>query len=176
MAVTTRIDVITGFLGAGKTTFLLRYCRWLHRQGIRFAVIELSGLFCGDDLMEILDTPGLRERLAPGMCLGVVDPLCLDVLREEDRAVLADELIWSGSVLLSKTQLCTSEELDMARTQLHSLLCPVRHRGWPALLQSGICAGLYGGLCHPCFPNGKKLRAVLHQRGKYRDLFQSDLL
>lgn len=177
MAVTTRVDVITGFLGAGKTTFLLRYCRWLRQQGIPFAVIENefgqagvdasllsaadieaeeisggcvcctlktvlydklcrlagqveriviepSGLFCGDDLMDILDTPALRERLQPGMWLGIVDPLCLDVLQEEDRAVLADELIWSGSVLLSKTQLCTSEELDMAGTQLRSLLCP----------------------------------------------------
>lgn len=189
MAVTTRIDVITGFLGAGKTTFLLRYCQWLRQQGITFAVIENefgqagvdasllqsadiaaeeisggcvcctlktvlydklcrlagqveriviepSGLFCGDDLMDILDTPGLQERLQPGMWLGIVDPMCLDVLRDEDRAVLADELVWSGSILLSKTQLCTSEELDMARTQLRNLLCPVpllSDRPWDAL-------------------------------------------
>lgn len=36
----TRVDLVTGFLGAGKTTFLKKYGRWLDRQGIRFAVIE----------------------------------------------------------------------------------------------------------------------------------------
>ena len=36
----TRLDVVTGFLGAGKTTFLARYLRWLRRQGVRAAVIE----------------------------------------------------------------------------------------------------------------------------------------
>lgn len=36
----TKVDLITGFLGAGKTTFLARYGAWLERQGCRFAVIE----------------------------------------------------------------------------------------------------------------------------------------
>lgn len=36
----TTVDLVTGFLGAGKTTFLARYGDWLDRQGIRFAVIE----------------------------------------------------------------------------------------------------------------------------------------
>lgn len=34
------IDLVTGFLGAGKTTFIDRYCRWLQQQGVRFAVVE----------------------------------------------------------------------------------------------------------------------------------------
>lgn len=36
----TKVDLITGFLGAGKTTFLSRYGAWLNGQGCRFAVIE----------------------------------------------------------------------------------------------------------------------------------------
>ena len=36
----TRVDLITGFLGAGKTTFIVRYAKWLKDQGITFAVIE----------------------------------------------------------------------------------------------------------------------------------------
>jgi G3E family GTPase len=35
----TRIDLITGILGSGKTTFLLRYGKWLLDQGERIAVI-----------------------------------------------------------------------------------------------------------------------------------------
>ena len=34
------VDLITGFLGAGKTTFLQKYTDYLARQGIRFAVVE----------------------------------------------------------------------------------------------------------------------------------------
>ena len=32
-----QVDLITGFLGAGKTTFLRRYVRYLVQQGIRCA-------------------------------------------------------------------------------------------------------------------------------------------
>lgn len=35
----TKVDLITGFLGAGKTTFLARYGEWLGRQGCRFTII-----------------------------------------------------------------------------------------------------------------------------------------
>ena len=36
----TKVDLVTGFLGAGKTTFLARYGDWLTRRDVRFAVIE----------------------------------------------------------------------------------------------------------------------------------------
>ena len=35
----TRVDLITGFLGAGKTTFLLRYAAHMLRQGRRIAIL-----------------------------------------------------------------------------------------------------------------------------------------
>ena len=36
----TKVDLITGFLGTGKTTFILRYAAWLKARGIRVAVVE----------------------------------------------------------------------------------------------------------------------------------------
>ena len=36
----TYLDVVTGFLGSGKTTFLAWYIRWLKKSGIRACVIE----------------------------------------------------------------------------------------------------------------------------------------
>ena len=35
-----KIDLITGFLGAGKTTFLIEYARFLMRQGLRIGILE----------------------------------------------------------------------------------------------------------------------------------------
>lgn len=35
-----QVDLITGFLGAGKTTFLLKYARYLQRKGLRLGIIE----------------------------------------------------------------------------------------------------------------------------------------
>ena len=35
----TKIDLVTGILGAGKTTFLLRYGRYLLNKGERIAII-----------------------------------------------------------------------------------------------------------------------------------------
>lgn len=35
-----QVDLITGFLGAGKTTFMQKYADYLTRQGIHFAVVE----------------------------------------------------------------------------------------------------------------------------------------
>ena len=34
-----KIDLITGFLGAGKTTFLLRYARYLLAQGQKLGIL-----------------------------------------------------------------------------------------------------------------------------------------
>lgn len=36
----TRVDLITGFLGAGKTTFIQQYGAWMQGRGIPYAVIE----------------------------------------------------------------------------------------------------------------------------------------
>ena len=35
-----QVDLITGFLGAGKTTFLRRYAAWWAGQGVKVCVLE----------------------------------------------------------------------------------------------------------------------------------------
>ncbi len=35
-----RVDLITGFLGSGKTTFLKRYARYLTAQGQKIGILE----------------------------------------------------------------------------------------------------------------------------------------
>ena len=35
-----KIDLITGFLGSGKTTFLLKYARYLMNKGLRICILE----------------------------------------------------------------------------------------------------------------------------------------
>ena len=35
-----QVDLITGFLGAGKTTFLRRYAAYLAKQGCRICLLE----------------------------------------------------------------------------------------------------------------------------------------
>ena len=54
---TAHVDLITGFLGAGKTTFLIRYAGWLERQGIRFTVVENEFGAAG------VDCAVLREKM-----------------------------------------------------------------------------------------------------------------
>ena len=169
----TYIDVVTGFLGAGKTTFLSRYVRWLEKQNIRSCVIENefgragidgallskqgvrvreisggcvcctlkvtlhdllnelsgqvdriilepSGLFCGDDLMDILSSPDCA--VTPGMWVGVVDPLSIGIMNEEDLAVLQSELMQAGSIVVSKAQLCDENELSALPVLIADLL------------------------------------------------------
>jgi len=200
----TYLDVVTGFLGAGKTTFLERYTQYLRKSGVSFCIIENefgragvdgaqlrqsgaqvrelsggcvccalkvplhalieeltgqverillepSGLFCGDDLMDILNTPGCRVH--PGMWLGVLDPLALDAMNEEDFAVLASEFMHAGSVVISKSQLCPENMLDAAKQTLAALLPappPLLLCGdWDELLTPDVFASLQSaGMIH----------------------------
>ena len=34
-----KVDLITGFLGAGKTTFLLKYAKYLMSQGLKIGIL-----------------------------------------------------------------------------------------------------------------------------------------
>ena len=161
----TKLDVVTGFLGAGKTTFLCRYISWLKRTGTSFCVIENefgaagvdgalleeqgaqvreisggcvcctlkvslhdllkeyagrvdrvllepSGLFCGDDLWDILNSPDCR--IEPGMWTGILDPMTIGAMAEDELAVLRSELESAGSVILSKVQYAGAAELKQA--------------------------------------------------------------
>lgn len=153
------LDVVTGYLGAGKTTFILKYIDYLKENNITFAVIENefgragtdadilrascaeileisggcvcctlkttlydmlnslsekvdriilepSGIFCGDDLIDIINSPSLSIK--PGFWLGVIDPLMMNRLAPEELEVLTAEIIHAGAVYISKTDLVGS--------------------------------------------------------------------
>lgn len=60
------IDLVTGFLGAGKTTFISRYGQWLERQGKRFAVVENEFGAAGVDSAFLSEQFGNVRELSGG--------------------------------------------------------------------------------------------------------------
>ena len=58
----TRVDLITGFLGAGKTTFILDYARELIRRGERIGIIENDYGAINVDLMLLSRSLGEQEE------------------------------------------------------------------------------------------------------------------
>ena len=64
----TRVDLITGFLGAGKTTFILQYAAWLRDRGTSFAVIENEFGAAGCD-GAILKDVGIDVAELSGGCI-----------------------------------------------------------------------------------------------------------
>lgn len=77
-------------------------------------VLEPSGLFCGDDLLDVLRSPSLAGAIQPGMWVGVVDPMMISAMTEADIAVLHSECIHAGSLVMSKVQDASGEELAEA--------------------------------------------------------------
>lgn len=70
----TKIDLITGILGAGKTTFLRLYARHLLGQGNRIAILENDFGAVNVDMALLRDLQG--ERCELGMIAGGCDPDC----------------------------------------------------------------------------------------------------
>ena len=52
-----QVDLITGFLGAGKTTFLRRYVRYLVEQGHNVCILENDFGAVNVDAMLVQDLP-----------------------------------------------------------------------------------------------------------------------
>ena len=53
-----KIDLITGFLGSGKTTFLKRYASYHLRQGLRVGILENDSGAVNVDMMLLKDLLG----------------------------------------------------------------------------------------------------------------------
>ena len=53
-----QVDLITGFLGAGKTTFLRKYVRWLNAKGQRICILENDFGAVNVDVMLLQDLLG----------------------------------------------------------------------------------------------------------------------
>ena len=66
-----KIDLITGFLGAGKTTFLKRYARWLMDQGLKIGILENDYGAVNVDMLLLQELAGPQcdlEMISGGCC------------------------------------------------------------------------------------------------------------
>ena len=66
-----KIDLITGFLGAGKTTFIRRYAQYLMNKGVRVGILENDYGAVNVDVMLLQDLEGDGcgvEAVAGGCC------------------------------------------------------------------------------------------------------------
>ena len=55
-----KVDLITGFLGAGKTTFIKKYARYLMDQGMNIGILENDLGAINVDMMLLHDLEGER--------------------------------------------------------------------------------------------------------------------
>lgn len=79
----TRIDVVTGFLGAGKTTFLSRYYTWLQNKGLRVAIVENEFGSAGIDTAILKnDLDAQPQELTGGCICCSLKPNFYDLLRD----------------------------------------------------------------------------------------------
>lgn len=63
-----KVDLITGFLGAGKTTFIHKYLHYLQNQGLKVAIIENE--FGGADVdTALLKNEGAAIKTLTGVCM-----------------------------------------------------------------------------------------------------------
>ena len=65
-----QVDLITGFLGAGKTTFLRRYAAWWAGQGIKVCVLEndFGAVNVDAMLLQDLEAQGVELETISGGC------------------------------------------------------------------------------------------------------------
>ena len=140
-----QVDLITGFLGAGKTTFLRRYVRYLVQQGHKVCILENDFGAVNVDAMlvqEVLgpgcdvetisggcdcDTHQRRMRtkliaMAMGSVIAIVDALLPETLSPQAEYLLASETMNAGRVLLSRAQLAAPAQCAAAAAHLERAL------------------------------------------------------
>ena len=61
-----KLDLVTGFLGAGKTTLISRFCRYFTGQGWRFGVVENEFGAAGVDSAILREVFGEVRELSGG--------------------------------------------------------------------------------------------------------------
>lgn len=164
-----KVDLITGFLGAGKTTFIKKYAKYLMDQGLTIGIlendygavnvdmmllqelqgdqcdlsmvagacdadchrrrfktkliamgmsgydrvlIEPSGIFDVDEFYDVLYEEPLNRWYETGNVIAIVDGGLEDKLSEQSEFLLASQIAGAGTILLSKTDQCSEEEID----------------------------------------------------------------
>ena len=96
------VDLITGFLGAGKTTFIRQYAAYLKRRGESYAIIENEYGAAGIDAESLTDTGAVIKEISGGcICCtlkvgfhGLVSGLC----EEFDRIIIEPSGVFDPQV------------------------------------------------------------------------------
>ena len=166
-----RIDLITGFLGSGKTTFIKKYARCLMNKGLRIGIlendygavnvdvmllgelegenclletvagacdgdcrrrrfktklialamsgcerviVEPSGIFDTDEFFDSLREEPLDRWYETGSVICIADAGLDGSLSEEERFILGSQCISAGTVLMSRTQLYSTQQCAAA--------------------------------------------------------------
>ncbi|WP_035798963.1 GTP-binding protein [Butyrivibrio sp. NC3005] len=163
-----KVDLITGFLGSGKTTFIRKYVEYLlgkdekicilendygainvdmlllsdllgenlglemvvggdgataHRRrfktklismammGYKRIIVEPSGIFDMDEFFDTFYEEPLDRWYEMGSVIAIVDSTDLNSLSKESEYIFASEIADAGSIILSKTQLSTKDNI-----------------------------------------------------------------
>ena len=101
----TKIDLITGFLGAGKTSFIRSYAGWLRRQGTSFAVVENDFAARGVDAAALRDSCGDVFEVSGGCICCSLTPnfteLLLRLCGHYERIVVEPSGVFDAAVFYS---------------------------------------------------------------------------
>lgn len=173
----TKIDLITGFLGSGKTTFLRLYARYLLDKGYKIGIlendygavnvdmmllgdlegdncelemvagacdkdchirrfktklialgmsgldrviVEPSGIFDVDEFFDVLHEEPLNRMYEIGSVISIVDAKLDNNFSDASNYYLASQIANSGVILLSRTQLASSEDIKVTVNHLKS--------------------------------------------------------
>lgn len=170
-----KVDLVTGFLGAGKTTFIRGYVDYLKRRGQHIRIIENefgeesvdtklldddievsdlaglcmccvgkeafikmllssaeegcdriivepSGIYDVDEFFEVLSLPKIAEKCEIGTIITIVDLMELEYLLDEAQYLLFTQVLASGIVVISKTDLLVEGMLEDGIDKLNELM------------------------------------------------------
>ena len=181
-----KTDLITGFLGSGKTTFIKKYAGYMLQKGFKVGIlendhgavnvdvmlleelekagciietiagacdkdchmrrfktklialamsgcdrviIEPSGIFDIDEFFDSLREEPLDRWYETGSVITIVDGALEETLSPQSRYLLASQCVCAGSVLISRTQLLTTEQTknttDNLKDAVRELDCTV---------------------------------------------------
>ena len=122
-----KIDLITGFLGSGKTTFIRKYAQYLMDTGNNIGILEndygavnvdmmllqdLMGDNCELEFFDILHEEPLNRWYQIGNVIAIVDSKLESDLSDEADFILASEVADAGCIVMSKSQEATPEEIQ----------------------------------------------------------------
>ena len=161
-----KVDLITGFLGSGKTTFIRRYADYLQRQekkiniienefggvsvdsiilrdqgcdisqiaggcmcctgkisfqnmlldgaarGYDRILVEPSGIYDVDEFFDVMFTEPVKSCCEIGNIFTIVDARFDDSLSDEAKYLMFSQLLSSGKMIMSKTQLFSEDTIQ----------------------------------------------------------------